>query len=450
MESKNKSIVSKELFYYIAVGAGLSLSTSSFLIVSGLYEKASLVEVSLACLLSGVICLLISSGVSELASMYPASPGIRTYIKKAIGDKFSLFLTYSYLIMLVMIAGAESYVFSLVIESVLPGVNALLLVLVLISLVIGLNLIGLQFPMKAQMVSTTILLTSIFCFGIMGIVTADSSKTIIVEQALFNIDWSIIPPLMGMAIFLFIGFEWVSMIGFNRKSYERKIPRAMFMAIGINMVVYSVFTFGIGIVLEPSIISSSSIPHIEHLRELLGTYGLYIGGFLSILAIVSTFNAGLIGGSRFVYALSREGVLPAFCKKVSIKTGVQVGAILALGTLSLLSVLVVHFFQLDLLFALISSCIICFVYSGITASVYFMRKKSTKKAQYVSKSPSFLFIALAAALPLVGIGALLSLPDLVVPALITFTSISLVIILIINKKSQPQNASSQVRNALKK
>src|SRR5262249_47002980 len=142
-----------------------------------------------------------------------------------------------------------------------------------------------------------------------------------------------LPTITGMSIFLFVGFEWVTALGYNRNSYNKLIPRAMYTSIIINIIVYSLVVIGLDSQLTRFDIVATPIPHVSLCTKILGNNGVLLAVLLSCLAILSTFNAGVMGGSRLIYALSREGNLPTWCGTISLRTGTPIGAVLLLGFL---------------------------------------------------------------------------------------------------------------------
>ena len=96
-----------ELGFYVTFGAGIAFGISSFTILSELFKVASSFWLVISICLAGVVCMLLSSAIAELASMYPSAPGVRTYLKVALPPRTSLFLVYLYLIFMIMVAGID-------------------------------------------------------------------------------------------------------------------------------------------------------------------------------------------------------------------------------------------------------------------------------------------------------------------------------------------------------
>jgi ethanolamine permease len=313
-----------ELGFYVTFGAGIAFGISSFTILSELFKVASSFWLVVSICLAGFICMLLSSSIAELASMYPSSPGVRTYLKVALPPLTSLFLVYLYLIFMIMVAGIESYLFALVVRQLFPQLPALAVVITLLVCTVAVNLLGLELPRGVQMFTTTALILSVLLLGVAG-----------AAPHLGNLHWgasvfsghplSQISDALGSAVYLFIGFEWVTMMGFSAKSYERKIPISMPLAILTNIVAYCIFALALATRMPTAAVTATAIPQLPYFVQIFGPRGAYVGLALSILAIVSCFNAGVMGGSRLIHALAREGNFPKSWGTISLTTGAPIG-----------------------------------------------------------------------------------------------------------------------------
>ena len=400
-----------EFLFYVAVGAGMALATVSFTMMSGLFEVTRGGWVVLAVLLGGVMCAFIASSVAELASMFPSAPGIRTYLKAAFGNRPSLFLVHLYLIFLIMIAGVESYLFSLVVGTVAPGLPHMAVILVLLGTVVAVNLAGLELPRIVQIVTAGVLIAVLCVTGALGVFGAPAESREVLAGLTTAGDWAILPAAAAMAMFLYVGFEWVTPLGLRPSAYERAIPRAMLVAIAANTVACALFIFGMAANLPREAVVATSIPQVPYLQSVLGPAGLWLAVGLSCLACMSTFNAGIMGSSRLIFALTRESLLPRWAGAISMRTGAPVGAVLFMGSLAAVSAFVVVSLEAELLAAVIGSAIICFVYAAFMLSVIRLRRlRPAARRPFrtpVHAAVQWLFVI---ALPLLGVQVLLSLP----------------------------------------
>jgi ethanolamine permease len=395
-----------EIGFYVTFGAGIAFGISSFTILSELFKVASSLWVVVSISLAGLVCMLISSSIAELASMYPSSPGVRTYLKVALPPRTSLFLVYLYLMFMIMVAGIESYLFALVVRQLFPSIPPLVLVLSLLAATVIVNLLGLELPRGVQMFTTAALILSVLCLGIAGASTH-----------LGNLHWnssvlsghplSQIGDALGAAVYLFIGFEWVTMMGFTAKAYERKIPVSMPLAILTNIVAYCIFSLALATRLPVKEITDTAIPQLPYFVQVFGPRGSVVGLVLSILAIISCFNAGVMGGSRLIYALAREGSLPKSWAKISLNTGAPIGGVLVLGVLASIASIIIVRYELEEIAAVVGSAIVCCVYAAFMWAVLRLRKtQPNARRTFRSPLPVWLHWVLIVVMPIAGVLAL--------------------------------------------
>jgi amino acid transporter len=70
-------------------------------------------------------------------------------------------------------------------------------------------------------------------------------------------------------------------------------------------------------VIPKEILADSPIPHIEVGRELFGKVGLVVFIIMSVLASMTSYNAGFLNFSRYMYAMGRDNVLPRVFSSIS-------------------------------------------------------------------------------------------------------------------------------------
>jgi ethanolamine permease len=351
--------------------------------------------------------------------MYPSSPGVRTYLKVALPPRTSLFLVYLYLIFMIMVAGIESYLFALVVRQLFPHLPALAVVITLLVSTVVVNLLGLELPRGVQMFTTTALILSVLFLGVAG-----------AAPHLGNLHWganmfsghplSQISDALGSAVYLFIGFEWVTMMGFSAKSYEHKIPISMPLAILTNIVAYCIFAMALAARMSTDAVTASAIPQLPYFVQMFGPRGAYVGLALSILAIVSCFNAGVMGGSRLIYALAREGNFPKSWGTLSLTTGAPIGGVLVLGVLATIASVIIVSFELEEVAAVVGSGIVCCVYAAFVWAVLRLRKtQPNARRTFRSPLPIWLHWVLIVALPAAGVAALFGIKGKTVQVLAT-------------------------------
>jgi ethanolamine permease len=398
-----------DLLFYVSVGAGMALATSVFTMIGGLFAVASLPWIVAGVMLAGLFCAAISLSIGELASLYPSAPGIRTYFKAAFGEFPSLVAIYLYLAFAIIVAGLESFVFASVVGLVAPDWPKEATVLVLLLVVVGTNLAGFQLPRGLQIGSTVGAVGLVLVASIWALATRDAAPSLPITPALGSV--SQLPALVGMSIFLFTGFEWVTPLGLKASAYKMQIPVSMLIGLLVLTVTYVLFTLGASVQVPATTLAGALAPQVALFRQLYGGAGLYVALALSVLAIFSTFNAGILGGAQLIYLLGREGVLPPWLAVMSPRTGTPTGAILLLGSLASLSAIIVLTFRLEIAAALVGATIMCAVYAGFVACGLKLKSKPAAPGRrFTNPLPAWTQVLLIAVLAVVGVQTLFSEP----------------------------------------
>jgi amino acid transporter len=399
-----------EIVFYVSFSAGMAFGTSCFMMLAGIFEIETAQWVLGSIFIAGLFSILISASIAELASMYPSSPGIRTYLKVAFANRTSLTLVYLYLIFMVLIAGVESYMFALVARAVFPNLPTMGFVLGLLAFTIIVNLLGFELPRGLQIVTTALLLFAVVILGVYGILhapNAENASSLVTTNSLPQ--FALFPAATVMAVFLFTGFEWVTLLGFSPQAYQHRIPLSMPLAIILLLLVYSTFAYGLSVQLPRAAIVASPVPQVPYFTKLLGASGPLVAWAVSILAIFSTFNAGIMGGGKLIYVLTRERNLPKWCGKMSLRTGAPIGGIILLGSLAGASSFIVLTFKIELLAAVVASAIVSFVYASFLLAVIVLQKKQSQAHRpFRTPVPRWLQWFVILLLPVMGLMSLFS------------------------------------------
>jgi ethanolamine permease len=164
--------------------------------------------------------------------------------------------------------------------------------------------------------------------------------------------------------------------------------------------------------LAPEQLAGNPIPQITLGAALYGDPGRYGVALASVLAMLTSFNAGLMGASRLLYGLAREGLLPAWTSRISMRTGVPIYAIAAVGGLSFTLALFVIQTGVYRLAGVTVAAIECLVYGALMLAAIRLRRARAQAARpFRNPVPLAVQWMIALALPLLGICALLSLPS---------------------------------------
>ncbi|MDF9409797.1 APC family permease [Pelotomaculum isophthalicicum JI] len=299
----------------VATSAGLTLATSTFVAAVQVAGYVLGDTAWIAILTGGILCFLAAACFSELNGLLPTANGIRLYFSRAFNDQVSLTISILYMsIVIVGVVGAESYVLSRTLSEVFPAVPPYSWVVLLLLLVTVMNLRGVKIAGVFQDVITYGLLASLVAISLV---------------ALYKVNFQLNAPFapggasglinaVALGVFLFVGFEWVTPLA-EEVIQVKQISRGMMIALGFLSVAYAVFTVAMTAVVPKDVLAASAAPHMLFARAILGGPGAAWMVALSLAASVTTYNAGMISVSRFMYASAREHVLPAVFSRVSMR-----------------------------------------------------------------------------------------------------------------------------------
>lgn len=354
----------------VATSAGLTLSSSTFVAAVQVAGFLAGDAAWLAILTGGLLCMMAALCFGELNGMIPSAAGIRLYFSKAFNDQFSLTVSILYMAVIMGVIGAESYVLAQVLHEALPLVSPLAWIIIMFVIVATMNILGISIAGRFQDIITYGLIIVLVVLAGIGLAGADFKV-----EAPFATGGGIgFVSAVAVGVFLFVGFEWVTPLA-EEVTHSRLISRGMLMAIGILSVVYALFTVAMTATVPRELLAGSPVPHLLYARSLFGEPGVYAMVFLTVAASITTFNAGLIGVSRFVYASAREHVLPSVFSKISMRFFTPWVAVLAIFVIGVTISVITLFTQRYMILVNTAAAMESIIYVLAGLAIIMLRKK---------------------------------------------------------------------------
>jgi amino acid transporter len=185
----------------------------------------------------------------------------------------------------------------------------------------------------------------------------------------------------GVGVFLYVGFEWVTPLAEETTDY-RLIGRGMLWSIGLLSITYCLFTVGMYVGLtDEQLRSGSPIPHILFGQNLFGGAGVLFFIIMSVLASVTSFNAGLVNTSRFAYAMGRDNVLPRVFSRLHSLYATPWVAIIFLALFAIAISVYTLLTGQYLFIIMMAAALECFIYVVMAVCVIRLRKKQPDAAR---------------------------------------------------------------------
>ncbi len=302
----------------VSTGAGMALATVTYV---SFIEVASYLTGNsawIAIISAGLMAMLAGSCFCELNSMYPTAAGLKLFIEKAFGERAAIVIAGVYIIGQLAIIGAEIYILSQAISQGFTFMPPVVWAIAFGAVLWFINYRGIKIAGAVQDIIAYTMFAGLILISIYGLYTIDFQIENPLGIGSFAEGFI---PAMAIGITAFIAFEWVITMS-EEVTDVKLIPKGMMISLGVLTIVYALFSTAmtsvlgmetLAVVLEPD---GLPIPHIMYGEFLLGGFGLYFMIGMSLLASLTSLNAGIMTSSRFVYALSRDWSLPRFMSKL--------------------------------------------------------------------------------------------------------------------------------------
>lgn len=198
------------------------------------------------------------------------------------------------------------------------------------------------------------------------------------------------------------GFELIAGVAGEVKEPRQVIPRAMFAALGIALLVYLpllLVVMSVGIPAGSTSPSAVAAAYPETFfavaaSSYLGAFGFWLVVVAAILSTLTALRANLLAGSRVALAMARHRTLPRQLERLDPGTGAPTAASLFVGVSTGLLIVVVP----DLAAAGAAASLIFLVTFGIThVSAWQIRRRAGGQIEGAFASPFFPLV------PLVGV-----------------------------------------------
>lgn len=278
----------------------------------------------------------------RMAAAFPVAGSAYSYVRKAISPKlgfiagWAVLLDYLFLPMAIWLIGAAY------LASAFPSIPQWLWVLAFIGITSAINIIGLKLAngINALLMLVQFLVLIAFVALCVHYIGGDASTPLWSIEPFFNGDLQMPLIMSGAAIacYSFLGFDAVSTLTEETRDPRRTIPRAIMLITLIGGLIFVGVSYFVQMA-HPSLqFDSVDSAAYEIARNIGGD--LFVSIFL-IGLIVGQFASGLAAqasGSRLLFAMGRDGVLPkAFFGTLHARFGTPVNSILLCAAVALLA-----------------------------------------------------------------------------------------------------------------
>ncbi len=308
---------------------GSMIGWSWILLTGEWIARAGILGAALAIIAGGTLMALIATVYAELASMFPTNGGEHVYTMKVFGSTVSFICGWSLLLGYMGVVAFEIVVFPFVLAYLFPAINVgFLWNFEGYNVYLGQIIIG---------ISTAVIITFINVRGIASSARLQANVTLLILLAGFILvvgtakqeTWAEVPGFLdsiGPGVFsvlimlpmLFVGFDIIAQTAQEIDLKPQQIGRLIIVSVICATIFYALAVISVGLVLGES---ASYVKFPTALAAKQGWNGKewakHLVIFGGIAGILTSWNGFLVGASRLIYEMSKDGQLPAWLARGS-------------------------------------------------------------------------------------------------------------------------------------
>jgi amino acid transporter len=347
----------------VSIGIGGMIGAGIFSIL-GVVAQVAGSALPVSFLVGGVVALLATYSYAKLGARYPSAGGAVEFLVAGLGDNvlsggLNTFQWIGYVITLALYASGFAGYAQTFLPAGTPGPWLQVFAVGIILLFTLVNSLGAGTVGKAETYivgAKVAILIGFVALGMWAVTPARLAPT----------TWPPLGDVLFGAGVLFVGYEGFGLITNAAGAMadpRRLLPRALFLAVGIVIVIYvAVAATVIGTLSVPQILAARDFALAEAAKPFLGELGFRLIGIAALLSTSSAINATVFGAANASYQIARDGQLPAtFTRHVWREN--QEGLYLTAG----LAIIFVLFFDLGPI-AMMGSAAFLLVYAAVNVA----------------------------------------------------------------------------------
>ena len=377
----------------LATAVGLIIASSVLLTATQGFGVAGGVF-AIAIIIAFVIMLCQNTSFAEMAGMLPTSGAVYDYIAAGLGRFWAITGTLAAFLVVHIFAGTAEFLatglFAQVNFPVLGAIPAWIIGTVIVVIFGIVNYLGIDVFGRVELYMTAFMWGTLMIFSLIGVFKTPVSGI----EGFFGVSqigasFPVILAMVGLAMFLFVGVEYVTPLAPELKDSSRNVTRALFW--GVTLVGLAMFLYGAAIarqvpneVLDPAsglTLFDTPLPIPAFAESIFGNFGRIWLGLAVLLAGCATLNTIIAGLPRILYGMAKDGSFPAMFGKLhpTYKTPVN-GIILAVVIPIVVGFTASMMYgdgAIDAIFTLILAAVCAWIFSYILVniSVIMMRQR---------------------------------------------------------------------------
>lgn len=364
-----------------AICSGAMISSGLF-VLPGIAAAKVGPAVILAYLLSGLLIIPSMLSMAEMATALPRAGGTYFFVSRSLGGMFGTVDGVGVWLALILKTSIALLGFGAYLASY---VN---LPMQLVAIVAGIvftltNIVGAKEASRLQVGMVGGLLSILCLLVIKGLPVVERAQYVPFAPNGFGA----LLPTAALVFISYIGLTKVASVAEEIRNPGRNIPLGMFCSLLVILVMYgTVVAVVVGIVPAEQLYQTLT-PLSDAALIAIGPAGKHLISLAAVLAFATTANAGIMSGSRYLLAMSRDRVIPhSFSRFSRFKTPHH-----AILLTSAVILLIVSMAGLERI-AKLASTFQLLVFAFVNVSVIVMRESGIKSYDPGFKSPLYPYV----------------------------------------------------------
>jgi amino acid transporter/mannitol/fructose-specific phosphotransferase system IIA component (Ntr-type) len=366
------------------------------MISSGLFVLPSIVflkagpSILLSYIFAAILVVPAMLAKAELATAMPKAGGTYFFVHRSLGPLFGTFTGFASWFSLSLKSAFALVGIGVFLEPLFPGVSIGIVKIIAIGFTVVFALLNIFSVKKSGRFQVILLLSliAILAFYIFsGLNYIDVQRYVPFKPY----GWKPILTVTGMIFISFGGLTKIASIAEEVKDPAKTIPRGMFSAFAVVVLLYVLTVFVTVGVLDGSEFRGTLTPLSAGAAKYLGKTGYIVLSLAAMLAFITTGNGGFLAASRNPLAMAKDNLLPTFFSRVNIRFKTPVISILITG---FFMILVITFLDIESLVK-VASTMMLILFSFVNISVIFMRESKIVSYQPSFKAPLYPYLQIA-------------------------------------------------------
>jgi basic amino acid/polyamine antiporter, APA family len=251
---------------------------------------------------------------ASLGSRYPKAGGASFVTHKAFKSSF-----LAYLVGLAVLASgltsmaAASRVFSGYFVGLVPAVPLNVAVIAFILILAAVIFWGIRETIVMNSILTVVEISGLVLVIVLGakfLGSVDYLDATTISNPSGGIHFAIMLGGAVLTFYSFVGFEDMLNISEEVKDPQRTLPKGLILAVGLSSLIYMTISLIAVSVVPASDLANSNQPLVDVVAKAAPWFPTSVYSIIAMFAVANTALLNFVIGSRLLYGMSRQGLLP--------------------------------------------------------------------------------------------------------------------------------------------